>query len=168
MKNFSYGCNACPMAGWAEDLFCNILSQVGIMGVIITSTKRTPHDQARIMYENLDGPHSNKQEYIERQLRLYGTAGDQVIHVFEHQLSMGAGRDSAIRAMEDEIIAIGPQKVSAHCCTIPNREVFDVAPSSIPEDKRQQFKTIMSSMMRVTKFIPFPLDPAYHIEITNP
>ena len=164
---FSYGSNAQKMAAWAEKLLNNILDQCGIIGAIVTSTKRSPHDQARIMYENLNGPHTDKQEYINRQLKLYGEAGDTVIHVFAHQLSMGASRESTIRAMEDEIIVLGPQNVSRHCVDLPGYEVFDVAPSSIPQDKTRQFKAIVSNMHAVKKFIPYPLDPAYHIEMSN-
>jgi hypothetical protein len=165
--NFNYGPNAKKMFPWAEILLDNILKRAEITGVLVTSTNRTPRDQARIMYENLDGPLQDKHQYIDRQLKLYGPTGDIIVHVFEHQMSMGASRDDTIRAMEDAIINLGPEKVSVHCVNRQNKQVLDVAPSTVPEDKRNVFKAVVSGMALVTKFIPYPLDPAYHIEMTN-
>ena len=162
---FTYGAHAKPLAAWAEEILEKILTQAEIDHALVTSTKRTPHDQARIMYGNLTGPLPDKKIYIDRQLRLYGDNGDRVIRVCEQQLAMGAGAADTMRAMELKIIEIGPQKVSAHCLADPDREVFDVAPSSIHEPKREIFESVVNNVGGVTKFIPFPLDPAYHIEL---
>lgn len=162
---FFYGKNAVPLAPWAEKILDGILVRAGIDNAIVTSTKRSPHDQARIMYANLNGPGSDKHAYIDRQLRLYGDNGDRVIRVFEQQLSMGAAANDAIRAMERKILEIGPQKVSAHCSCDPDREVMDIAPSSIPAVKRPVFGACVANARGVAKFIPFPGDPAYHIEM---
>ena len=162
---FSYGPNAKQIMPWAEAIIEEILIRAGIAGAIVTSTKRTPADQARIMYANLNGPGLDRRRYIERQLRLYGDNGDLVIRVFEQQLAIGATAADTMHAMEQKIIQLGPQKVSAHCIDDADREVLDIAPLSIPDSRKKAFESAVSSASGVTKFIKYPIDPAYHIEL---
>lgn len=51
----------------------------------ITSTSRTPADQARAMFQNLTNPSHTIAENVQNQLTLYGAAGDRVINVFVAQ-----------------------------------------------------------------------------------
>jgi hypothetical protein len=156
---FKYGPHAKPLAQWAEDILEKILFQAGIEGAEVTSTKRSAHDQARIMYYNIEA-HGEK-----AQRKLYKPAGQEVISVYVHQKALGRDREGVIHEMELKIIEIGPQKISAHCIEDQQREVLDVAPSSIPEVKKPVFEGCVTHATGVTKFLKPPIDPAYHIEM---
>jgi len=149
----------------AETILLGIMEKSCVDSVLITSTVRSPADQARIMYANLNGPENDKKEYIERQLKLYGDNGDRVIRVFEQQLSIGASAADTMRAMEHKILEIGPEKVSAHCVVDPKKSVFDIAPSSIPEDKKKAFANQAAVTRGVAKVFYPPIDPAFHLLI---
>ena len=74
----SYGASAnkASVKDSAELVIKEILATAGETSCTITSTARTPEDQARAMYNNLE-THG-----VEAQKKLYAAAGDQVIEVY--------------------------------------------------------------------------------------
>jgi hypothetical protein len=74
------------------------------------------------------------------------------------------------KGMEDkinEITATG-QRVSKHVIDWTIWNVFDIAPSCIPESKYDVFTEALRSHPDIYKVIPYPEDPAFHIEIKQP
>lgn len=162
-----YGANADATAVSAGmvDIVKDGLRAAGASRGTITSTARTPADQARAMFNNClaNGAAS--------QLALYAAAGDAVIRVYINatagmttaQIRAAAGTIRA--AMEAEINAQGPENVSRHCGDPAVRTVIDVGYSSFNATNRPLFRT--STEPRVTRFIDEPNNSCYHLELTN-
>ncbi|WP_138733745.1 C40 family peptidase [Modestobacter excelsi] len=149
------------VAPYALGVLTDIVRAAGLSEVLVSSTQRTPADQARIMFDNCRrlGPQS--------QLDLYGPYGDRVIEVYI--ASSAAGRsDAQVRAdMERKIIELGPTKVSHHTGDPRVLAVIDVAPSSVAD--KAAFERACRSDGRVSYFLgPSNSDPAYHLEIPIP
>ena len=93
---------------------------------------------------------------------------DAVIDEFVKAQKAGKSRDETIKAMEQKIIAIGPSNVSHHAADPKVLNVFDVAPSSIPSNKKTAWEAAITANKSVAKFIFPPADPGYHFEIKQP
>jgi hypothetical protein len=138
----------------------DILQAAGVGSALISSTARTPADQARVMFNNIEATG------VAAQKRLYAAAGDSVIDEYVKAKKAGKTPVEIKAAMEAKIIAIGPTKVSHHAADPNVLCVFDVAPSSIP--KKAAFEKAVGADKRVSKFLKPPLDPGYHLEIPQP
>jgi hypothetical protein len=134
-----------------------ILRASGLTSCLITSTARTPADQARVMYNNIFAEGAAKQK------ALYAAAGDAVIDVYIQAHKAQKTPSQIKAAMEAKIIEIGPDKVSRHCADWKKLVVVDIAPSSI--GNKALFEKSVISERGVSKFLLPPLDPAYHLEI---
>ena len=138
----------------------DILQAAGLTSATISSTARTPADQARVMFDNIQS------QGVAAQKKLYAAAGDAVI---DEYVKAKAAKKTPIEikaAMEAKILAIGPTKVSHHAADPNVLCVFDVAPSSI--EKKAAFEKAVQADKRVKKFLKPPLDPGYHLEIPQP
>ena len=158
--NFGPNANKEVVSGHSIEVLTEILAKAGLGSFQITSTSRTPADQARVMFNNIVS------HGVAQQKGLYAAAGDKVIDVFVAQKKAGRTSDQIKAAMEKEIIKIGPGKVSRHCADPAVLNVVDIAPSSIAN--KQAFENAVETAMakgKVSKFILPPSDPAYHIEI---
>lgn len=150
----------------AMDVLVDICAAAGLARVVISSTRRYPHDQARVMYDNCVAD-------LSRQRKLYAATGQLVIDVFVKCRRSGLSREATIAEMQAKIEEIGPYRVSHHAAD-PKRDglcVFDVAPHSIPEDKHAAFEAAVAAEKRVARFfLPPPRgnDPGYHLEIPEP
>jgi hypothetical protein len=152
----------------AEAILLGIMDKARVDSVLITSTVRSPADQARVMYDNLEAWHNlseGKEKKDKDPKKLYRAGGIYVIGVYDHQKAMGANAEAVKHAMVGAIIEMGPEHVSAHCTNDPMKCVFDVAPSSVPEEKKKSFANQISVTSGVMKFFMPPVDPAFHIEI---
>ena len=138
----------------------DILQQAGLTSALITSTARTPADQARVMYANI------VRTGVARQKQLYAAAGDMVIDEYVKAKKAGKSEIEIKAAMEAKIIAVGPTRISHHAADPNVLCVFDVAPSSIA--KKAEFEKAVRADKRVKKFLLPPVDPAYHLEIPQP
>ena len=156
---FKYSASAKLLPTPVEKILDGVLEKCGVSDALVTSTVRTPEDQARIMYENIE------RYGIKAQRQLYKAAGKLIIDVYEAQKSMGAAGDAVLHAMAQKIIEIGPERISAHCTADPNKSVIDIAPSSIPEERRNAFVNQVSVMAGLIRFLRPPVDPALHIEL---
>lgn len=158
--NFGARANRSVVSQKTLDLLKSILKDAGLDSCRINSTSRTPADQARAMYNNIVATS------VQRQKRLYGASGDQVIDVYVVKKAAGKTADQIKAAMEAKIKALGPSNVSRHCADPSVLNVIDVAPSSIAN--KQAFETaVLTAKARgkVSHFITPPDDPAYHLEI---
>ena len=138
----------------------DILQAAGLNSALISSTSRTPADQARVMFNNIESTS------VAAQKKLYAAAGDAVIDEYVKAKKAKKTPTEIKAAMEAKIIAIGPTKVSHHASDPNILCVFDVAPSSIA--KKEAFEKAVKADKRVKKFITPPLDPGYHLEIPQP
>lgn len=96
--------------------------------IVVTSTCRTPHDQARIMFENI------ARNGVQEQKRTYRAPGQEVIAVYEELSAKNKGKGEIVFAMEQKIKYLGPENVSKHCSDRGN--VADVSKSNLshPEE----------------------------------
>lgn len=159
--NFGPKANKSVVSNSTLDLVNKMLKEAKVSSCTITSTSRTPADQARAMFNNLEA------KGIKSQLDLYAAAGDEVINVYAAKKRAKKTPEEIKAAMEAKIIAVGPSHVSRHCADPAKLNVLDISPSSI-SDKRAFEKAITAKLSsgKISKFLsPSSGDPAYHIEI---
>lgn len=154
---FGANANSAAVAAGPLAVIKRILTAAGESSCTITSTARTPADQARAMYDNIVA------HGVEHQKALYGRYGDMIIDAYV--TSEAAGNDATqIKAdMEAKIIEVGPSNVSKHCADSSVLCVVDIAPSSIGNDTK--FREAVVAETAVSNHIFPPTDPAYHLEI---
>jgi len=140
----------------------DIMRKAGVPSILVTSTARTPADQARIMYENIE------RYGVEHQKLLYSKYGDQVIDEYSKYKSKKHHKQFIISMMQAKIIALDPSKISNHVADPMKLNVIDIAPSSINPSLRSLFVTAVQGDKRVAKYLGPPKDPAYHLEIPQP
>ena len=135
-----------------------IMQKADINTATVTSTFRTPADQARVMFHNIET------KGVKSQKDLYGYYGDQVIDVYVKSKNEGKSPTDIKADMEQKIKEIGPSKVSKHCADGISLNVFDVAPSSIKN--KVAFEKAIIADSRISDYIlPSKREPAYHLEI---
>lgn len=160
----SFGSNAKreTVSTYSLKVLSDICDACGVTSVIISSTQRSPSEQARVMYENLvvQGP--------AKQHTLYGPVGDKVIDVYEQLTAQKRSKAEIIAGMTAKIVELGPSNVSHHAADPKVLNVFDVAPSSIPVKLRAAFEKAVMNDKRVKVFFTPPKDPGYHLEIPQP
>lgn len=158
----TFGANAKKqdVTDFSLEVLRDILRAAGLKSALISSTARTPADQARVMYNNLVA------KGVAHQKKLYAAAGDSVIDVYAASKAAGKNATQIKADMEAKIVAVGPTKVSHHAADPKVLCVFDVAPSSI--SNKSAFEKAVVADTRVAKFLTPPGDPGYHLEIPQP
>lgn len=158
--NFGPNANTSVVSNKSRTILIDILKAAGLASCKITSTSRTPADQARAMFNNIVATSVKKQK------SLYGAAGDQVIDVYVAQHAAGKNPTQIQAAMEAKIKALGPGHVSRHCADPSKLNVIDISPASIA-NKVAFEKAINAAKTKgkISHIILPPLDPAYHLEI---
>lgn len=144
------------------DYSLRIIEQLGEasenFNLIISSTLRTPHDQARIMFANC------KNLGVASQHKLYGRNGDLVIDVFETETkAAGYSEDLVIRKMLEKIIEIGPGNVSHHCADPSVLNVIDIPFSCLSDINK--FREKLKDIQAISKYFDEPANHCFHIEI---
>lgn len=113
--------------GTLSSVYVSVLREAGEESenyrIVVTSTSRTPYDQARIMFENMD------RNGVEEQKRTYRAPGREVIAVYEELSAKNKGKREIVYAMEQKIKFLGPENVSKHCGDKGN--VADVSKSNL-------------------------------------
>ncbi|WP_370901143.1 glycoside hydrolase family 19 protein [Chryseobacterium gossypii] len=138
-----------------------ILEEVGTASknydIYITSTARTPADQARIMYDNIQRTGAAVQKSI------YANPGDQVIDVYTAGINAKKSEQEIIADMEAKINELGPSTVSKHLADPNVMNTFDVSIRRLsnPND----FKTEMQKRTELHQLLDE--NGAYHIEISQ-
>lgn len=154
---FGPNAKAAAVSGYSMQIIKGILLKAGLTSATISSTARSPADQARVMYANIE-------KYgVKAQKKLYAAAGDAVIDVYVAEKAKQKTPAQIKSAMTDKIIQLGPENVSRHAADPSVLCVVDIAPSSIAN--KSAFEKAVRHEPRVSKFITPPDDPGYHLEI---
>lgn len=155
--NISYGPNARQiLSDYTIRTLQDLARASGERNFLINSTYRTAQDQARAMLQNIN---SRGMAY---NLNLYnGKPGSQVVLAYQ--------RTGTLEGMVNMIEKLGPANVSSHSKPPTKIQVVDISARFIVSPHRlkvalNQFK----SEGTISKFIPPPRDPAFHIEIPQP
>jgi len=161
MSVIKYSPGIAPLPPNKEQILKDTLASVGIESLTLSSTFRTPAQQAQAMYNNA------QTLGIASQRKLYGPAGNKVLDTYQLKKSYNYGPADTIAAMAITILSIGPSNVSAHCTSDPQKLLaFDIPPAQIPPEKKSLFESAMKKAM--SKFlIPGVTtgEPVYHAEI---
>ena len=127
MKNLDKKANVSVRKGTLSSVYLSILKEAGEASgnysIVVTSTARTPYDQARVMFENLE------RTGVLYQRCQYRQPGREVIAVYEELSGKKKDKGEVIFAMEQKIKYLGPENVSKHCSDKGN--VADVAKSTL-------------------------------------
>lgn len=160
---FASTVNPIAVSDYTQKVIKKLCSEAGISSITITSAARNAHQQARVMFNNL--------EQGNRTLR-YKFPGQQVVNTYDKEKSKGSSQDTIKTAMESKINEVGAKNVSNHSADLQVLNVVDLAPNSIiPTNKKQIFENILvkNTDGLFSKFLgPRPEwgnDPAYHLEI---
>lgn len=158
---FGDNAKSADVTEYTMGVLTDVLKSAGLSSALVSSTSRTPADQARIMYNNLE-------KYgVEAQKKLYADPGDKVIDVYSRSKAAGNTADRIKLDMETKIRDLGPTNVSKHTADPRVLNVVDIAPSSLKD--RRAFEVAVKADERVRKFLtPAESDPAYHLEIPQP
>lgn len=130
--------------------------------VTITSTFRTPSEQAKIMYDNIisDG--------ITSAYNLYSSCGDKVVDVYVSEKRKGYSASQIIADMKAKIDELGPQNVTHHCSnSTDSAYVFDVGRRSVSNESQFMDCVIARLGDDVDIFFYPPKDKAFHLEINQ-
>jgi hypothetical protein len=138
----------------------DVMVASNVARLIISSTQRSPTDQARVMFNNLET------QGVAAQRRLYKDPGQAVISVYEAGKAAGKTPDAIKADMTAKINELGPMTVSHHAADPKLLNVFDVAPSSVADV--DSFQKAAKADARVSKFLTPPNDPGLHFEIPQP
>lgn len=141
-----------------------IAANADISSLTITSTVRTPEEQARAMYDNIRSTGAASQK------KLYGAAGDEVIDVYTAEVKKGSSQSQILAAMTKKIKAVGPAAVSRHCLAEGRTlDVLDIASSSIAN--QSAFKQALKKAANagsISKYIDETgSNGCYHLEIVR-
>lgn len=160
--SFTPNVNRSVISAFALDFLKGLLLSSGNTSATITSSARTPFEQAKAMYNNIE------QHGVASQKALYATAGDTVMDVYVASKASGKQRDEILQDMTNKILEVGPSTVSRHSADFTKLVVVDIAPSSILN--KAPWKSVLIETKLTFPGFNFILpgnDPAYHIEIPN-
>lgn len=137
-----------------------LLNLKGYKGTIyITSTARTPEEQARAMLNNI------KKNGVQSQLNLYREPGKSVVRVYNPNLTDAQN----ISAMTAKIIEVGPSNVSHHCADMSVLNVIDVSRSNLANvDAFLNALEIEKQKAIISQYIEEENNNCVHIEIPQP
>lgn len=164
--SIGYGGNAdaSAVSGGMIDIIKDGLRAAGVSHGSISSTARTPADQARAMFTNCFNSGAQSQ------LDIYGPPGDAVVQVYIAQTAgktraqIEASADAIRAAMAAEIIAQGPERVSRHCGDPAVRTVVDMPSAQFNGTNGTLFINAVSG--RVSRFIDErSVNHCYHLEL---
>jgi hypothetical protein len=160
--------NQATVSAIMVDIVKDGLRAAGQPQAMITSMVRTPHDQARAMFQNLTNPAHTIAQNTAAQLAIYAPAGDAVINRFTADIQgltpqQIQQNSTTIRAAtEAEINAQGPQNVSKHTADPAKITVVDVAKSSFTATSGALFTASVTP--RLSKILNE--NGVYHLERT--
>lgn len=165
---FGANANAAAVSAAMTDIVKDGLRAAGASVGNITSTARTPADQARAMFNNLTNPARTVAQNVANQHALYGAGGDAVIDTFETETAgmdratILANRAAIQAAMVATMNDIGPETVSRHVGDPAVRSVIDLGYSSFTGGNGPKF--VASAQPRVDTLIDEPSNSCYHLE----
>jgi uncharacterized protein (TIGR03000 family) len=170
--SFGKEANQAVVSDKSRGIIKDLLRAAGQAQVTITSTARTPADQARAMFQNLVNPKNPVAVNVANQLALYLPPGDAVIQVFvnmtqgQTQQQIVANQVAIRQAMEQEIMNQGPPNVSKHCADPAKLNVIDISAAAFNASNTKLFENAAKADARVSKFIDERKDNGcFHLEI---
>jgi hypothetical protein len=158
--DFGEGARREGLTPYSLKVLKEILRAAALRRCVVSSTQRSPAEQARVMFDNLE------RYGVEHQKRLYARPGREVVDAYAQAKARSQAPEQVREAMVRRILAVGPTRVSRHASDPAVLNVFDVAPSSITD--RVAFETAVRAERRVSFFLTPPRDPGYHLEIPQP
>lgn len=164
--NIQYGAevNTSLISDYTIRVVKSIFSQAGITSILVTSAARTPKEQARVMFENLE-----KGRRIS-----YKAPGQAVEQVYDTEKASGTNSNQIKTDMETKISSFPSGSVSRHTIDPVIYNVLDIAPNALrPANKTQILEQVLAANTGVNQFLdqflgPRPNlgnDPAYHLSI---
>ncbi len=102
------------------------LKESGMQQAVITSTIRTPQEQASTMLKNA-------KKNLKKQYQLYGSAGDKVLEVYEKNKAKSDEKILALMVAKIEELAKQNKRVSKHCVpeeTYKKNNIIDIGCNS--------------------------------------
>ncbi|GIG60886.1 hypothetical protein Lfu02_52580 [Longispora fulva] len=148
----------------------NALRSAGQSTATITSTARTPADQARAMFNNLVNPARTVAQNTANQLALYQAPGRAVVNRFTAATAgmtlaqINANAATVRGAMQAEIVAQGPSNVSRHCADPAVLNVVDVGAGVFNASNGPLF--VASVTAQVTRVLDErATNSCYHLEL---
>ena len=157
---FAPGVNSSVVSDNSLNIIREIAKASNNKRIYITSTIRTPREQAEIMYRYIE------LEGVDIQKALYAEAGGKVVDVYVDGKAVNHSKNDIIDAMEKKINELGPTSVSKHCGnaeTIQKINVFDISSSRLSNP--QDFLLEAQKNNNISKIINEYQRNCYHIEI---
>lgn len=142
---------------YAISVVQELLRASGNVQAVVTSTLRNAGEQARVMFQNCE------KHGAANQMELYGRSGQAVVTEYIKAKQEGLSPTETIARMRDEILRLGPYKVSHHAGDPTKLAVLDIDPGSLGDAAR--FIRAARADRRVAKTLVPPKDPAIHLEI---
>ncbi|WP_201501555.1 glycoside hydrolase family 73 protein [Psychrobacter cibarius] len=153
----------------SKNILRELASQYGMKTIYITSTLRTPEEQASAMYSNIP---SGK-------VIRYAAPGAKVTRICQSGIKKGLGRNKTIKDMVSRILEYDKKgmRVSKHCVsfeTYAKKNIIDLGVNSnglTTNAQKQRFQDICDVALNQGKLSSFisPLrdkaEPAFHLEI---
>lgn len=153
----------------SKNILCELASQYGMKTIYITSTLRTPEEQARAMYNNIANG---------RVIR-YAAPGAEVTRICQNGIKKGLGKTKTINNMVSKILEYDKKgiRVSKHCVsfeTYAKKNIIDLGVNSngfTSNAQKRKFQEICDLALNQGKLSSFisPLrdkaEPAFHLEI---
>ena len=153
----------------SKNILCELASQYGMKTIYITSTLRTPEEQARAMYNNIANG---------RVIR-YAAPGAEVTRICQNGIKKRLGKTKTINNMVSKILEYDKKgiRVSKHCVsfeTYAKKNIIDLGVNSngfTSNAQKRKFQEICDLALNQGKLSSFisPLrdkaEPAFHLEI---
>ncbi|QNL20550.1 hypothetical protein HZR84_00815 [Hyphobacterium sp. CCMP332] len=153
--------NISNISDFSSTVLASSMRESNTKSINVTSTVRTPEQQSAAMYNNIIKLGATSQ------YALYGSAGDQVINVFENMgPNWNCSKSETIKSMTDKINEIGPEKVSNHIGDPSKNNIIDAVGSN-GDQLSGSFHNSLINNTKVQKLLtPYnSKDPVFHIEI---
>ena len=167
LKDVQVSNSARPVSSRTIEIVKKLLRYAGGRKGVITSSMRTPLEQAVAMYDNEKAGKSAR----------YGPAGTIVMAEYKLQKAANKTKGEIIAAMVAKINELGPSNVSKHCGDSSILSVIDVSRWVLSQSSQMRFAKraleMSASTREVSRFLgPFavpgynvPFDPVFHLEI---
>lgn len=153
----------------SKNILRELASQYGMKTIYITSTLRTPEEQASAMYSNI----------VSGKVIRYAAPGAEVTRICQSGIKKGLGRNKTIKNMVSRILEYDKKgmRVSKHCVsfeTYAKKNIIDLGVNSnglTTNAQKQRFQDICDVALNQGKLSSFisPLrdkaEPAFHLEI---
>ncbi|WP_227678398.1 glycoside hydrolase family 73 protein [Psychrobacter vallis] len=153
----------------SKNILRELASQYGMKTIYITSTLRTPEEQASAMYNNIAAG----------KVIGYAPPGAEVTRICQSGIKKGLGKSQTLKNMVSKILEYDKkgQRVSKHCVsfdTYAKKNIIDLGVNSngfTTNAQKKRFQEICDAALKQGKLSSFisPLrdkaEPAFHLEI---